>query len=82
MGDRFEVGKSYAWADSGPDPFTVLSRSAKMITVTNGGNTWRMLLRYDERGEYVRDSSMGEKRNDPCPIFMSRPQWEDPTWKL
>lgn len=71
--DKFEVGKSYDWADISFDPFTVLRRTEKTITVTNGSNTWRMLIRHDEDGmEYVRDSSMGRSNYS---LFISRPIW-------
>ena len=71
--DRFEVGKTYDWADSCFDPFTVLRRTEKTITVTNGNNTWRMLIHHDEDGmEYVRDSSMGRSKYS---LFISRPVW-------
>lgn len=75
---KFEVGKSYGWADNGFDPFTVLHRTEKTIKVTNGVNTWRMLIRHEDDGdEFVRDSSMGRSNYSLC---ISRPQWEDPTW--
>lgn len=70
---KFEIGKSYTWADVCYDPFTVLRRTEKTITVTNGSSTWRMLLRHDEDGmEYVCDSSMGRSRYS---LFISRPIW-------
>lgn len=73
MGKQFEVGKSYEWADICYDPFTVLRRTEKTITVTNGVNTWRMLIRHDEDGdEFVRDSSMGRSNYS---LFISRPIW-------
>ena len=70
--DKFEVGKSYTFADRGLDPITVLSRTAQTITVTNGQNTWRMIVRTDDRGEYVRDSSMPVRYRDE---FTSRPEY-------
>ena len=71
--DKFEVGKSYTWADNSFDPFTVLRRTEKTITVTNGYNTWRMLVRHDEVGmEWVRDSTMDNSRYS---LFISRPVW-------
>ena len=75
--DQFEVGKSYRWSEIGLDPMTVLSRSSKTIMVTNGQSTWRMLLRHDDRGEYVMDSSVPKSFRD---MYTSRPQWEEPTW--
>lgn len=70
---KFEVGRSYAWADCGFDPFTVLRRTEKTITVTNGTCTWRMLIHHDEDGnEWVRDSTMDRSRYS---LFISRPQW-------
>ena len=80
MNDRFEVGKSYAWRESGLDPFTVLARTKKTIVVTNRVNTWRMRLRYDDVGEYVKDSSMDFGRREKYGPFMSRPQWIDESW--
>ena len=72
---QFEVGKTYRWADPCFDPFTVLSRTAKTIMVTNGNSTWRMRLRYESDGEkYVKDSSMD---NSKYSIFISRPYWID-----
>lgn len=72
--EKFVVGKSYRWADPGPDPFTVLKRTEKTITVTNGGNTWRMLVRIDKDGnEWVRDSSMGDFSE--YSMFLSRAMW-------
>ena len=71
---KFEVGKSYEWADCGFDPFTVLSRTEKTILVTNGSNTWRMRIRHEDDGEeWVRDSSMGDRSK--YSMFISRPQW-------
>ena len=71
--DKFEVGKTYSWADGSYDPFTVLRRTEKTITVTNGVCTGRMLVRHDEDGmEYVRDSSMGRSNYS---LFISRPIW-------
>ena len=70
---EFEVGKTYDWADNGLDPITVLRRTAKTITVTNGTCTWRMLIHHDEDGmEYVRDSSMDHSKYS---LFISRPIW-------
>lgn len=70
--DKFEVGKSYRWLEIGFDPFTVLRRTEKTITVTNGPSTWRMLVRIDDDGvEYVRDSSM---RAWGC-MFKSKASW-------
>lgn len=71
--DKFEVGKTYDWADPCFDPITVLKRTDKTITVTNGTNTWRMLLRHDSDGsEYVCDSTMGKGHHIQ---FTSRPTW-------
>lgn len=74
MPKKFEVGKTYTWADTCYDPFTVISRTEKTITVRNSSNTWRMLVRHDEDGmEFVRDSSMGRSNYS---LFISRPIWE------
>ena len=56
---RFEVGKEYYH-----DGFTikVIKRTEKMITVTNGHATWRMLIRSDSAGEFVIDSSARNKK--------------------
>lgn len=55
----FEVGRVYEPNDRSYDPITVLSRTEKTITVTNGRSTWRMLVRHDEDGnEFVVDSSV------------------------
>lgn len=70
---KFVVGERYDWADGGFDPFTVLKRTAKMITVTNGSSTWRMKIRIDEYGdEWVKDSSTD---NSKYSLFISRPIW-------
>lgn len=62
---KFEVGKTYHWFDRSYDPFTVLSRTEKTITVTNGQNTWRMLVRVRPGwGEYVCDSSMPKRYHE------------------
>ena len=53
----FEVGKSY-YGDDCADPITVLKRTPKTITVTNGHATWRMLIRVLDGVEYVIDSSV------------------------
>ena len=79
MSDRFEVGKSYWWLESGLDPFTVLARTDKTIVVTNGRSSWRMRLRYDDVGEYVKDSSMDRSQYKYSP-FMSRPKWIVESW--
>lgn len=75
---EFEVGRSYAWADPGYDPFTVLRRTEKTILVTNKTCVWRMLIRHDESGEYVIDSSVPQLFRS---MFTSRAIWLDPTWK-
>ena len=72
MEKEFEAGKSYTWADRSYDPFTVLKRTEKTITVTNGCNTWRMMIRHDEKGEFVHDSTMGKNNYD---LFTSRPSY-------
>lgn len=59
---RFEVGKTYRWADSGFDPIKVLRRTEKTIWVTNGGASWRMRIKHDEHGdEFVVDSSVPKR---------------------
>ena len=73
MSEKFEVGLTYTWADIGYDPFTVLRRTEKTITVTNGSNTWRMLIRHDDDGnEWVRDSTADRSKYS---LFISRPHW-------
>lgn len=69
---RFEVGKVYNWEERGFDSFTVLSRTDKSITVCNGTNTWRMMIRTDERGEWVCDSSQPRYAQN---MFISRPEY-------
>lgn len=73
MSDRFEAGKTYLWADPCFDPFTVVSRTEKTILVTNNVITWRMRIRHDDAGEYVKDSSMDRSPYKNCP-FTSRPR--------
>ena len=69
---KFEVGKVYNWFERGFDPFTVLDRTDKTITVCNGTNTWRMRVRTDDLGEYVIDSSEPKGARD---LFTSRPEY-------
>lgn len=70
---KFEEGFTYRWADPCFDPFTVVSRTAKTVTVRNGSHSWRMLVRTDESGnEYVRDSAAGKNQYD---VFTSRATW-------
>lgn len=70
---KFEEGFTYNWADPCFDPFTVVSRTAKTITVNNGSHLWRMLVRTNESGnEFVRDSAAGKNNYD---VFTSRATW-------
>lgn len=70
---KFEEGFTYRWADPCFDPFTVVSRTAKTITVNNGSHSWRMLVRTDDYGnEFVRDSAAGKNQYD---VFTSRAMW-------
>ena len=65
MSKFFEVGMSYRANDSRYDPIKVLRRTNKCIFVTNGSNTWRMLVRVDDEGnEYATDSSIPNKWRD------------------
>lgn len=60
---KFIVGKTYAWADSRFDPFHILSRTDKTVTVSNNNCTWRMKIRHDHDGvEWVRDSANHTKK--------------------
>ena len=70
--EKFEVGKMYSWADRSYDPFTVLSRTEKTITVRNNSVQWKMLIHTDEHGEYVCDSSMPKRVRS---MFTSRPTY-------
>lgn len=70
--NKFEVGKVYNWFEHGFDPFTVLERTAKTITVCNGTNTWRMRIRQDDKGEWVCDSCQPRYAQD---MFISRPEY-------
>lgn len=59
---KFEVGKTYELYQREYGKLTVLKRTAKCITVTNGGSTWRMVIRKDCKGnEWVIDSSVPMK---------------------
>lgn len=70
---KFEEGFTYRWADPCFDPFTVVSRTAKTITVNNGSHLWRMLVRTNNNGnEFVRDSAAGKNQYD---VFTSRATW-------
>lgn len=54
----FEVGKQYEADDFGFDPITIIWRTKRYVTVTNGQNTWRTIIRMDNKGnEYVMDTS-------------------------
>lgn len=56
---KFEVGKRYEFYQREYGSITVLRRTPKCIVVTNGGSTWRMVIRKDTEGsEYVVDSSV------------------------
>ena len=62
---QFEVGKKYEWYQREYGEIEVLRRTKKCVVVTNGGSTWRMVIRKDEDGEeYVVDSSVPEKWRD------------------
>lgn len=73
---KFEEGFTYRWADPCFDPFTVVSRTAKTITVNNGSHLWRMLVRTNNNGnEFVRDSSAGKNQYDwftSCATWVER----------
>ena len=69
---RFEVGKTYENNDGRFDPVTVISRTPKTVTVTNGPHTWRMKVRTDANGnEYVMDSSAG-RWQEVCKYLSTR----------
>lgn len=71
---QFEVGKRYEWNQGDWGSITVLRRTQKSITATNGGSTWRMLIRRDTDGnEYVVDSSVPQKWRD---AFTCSAKWE------
>ena len=71
---KFEIGKRYEWYQREYGWIKVLRRTAKCITVTNGGSTWRMVIRQDtEDNEYVVDSSVPEKWRD---AFTCSAKWE------
>lgn len=65
MNKTFEVGKSYEAADIGFDPITVIRRTPKTITVSNGSATWRMRIRAFANGiEYAIDSTLPPRHRD------------------
>ena len=71
---QFEIGKRYEWYQREYGWIKVLRRTAKCITVTNGGSTWRMVIRKDTEGnEYVIDSSVPERWRD---AFTCSAKWE------
>ena len=71
---QFEVGKRYEWYQREYGDIKVLDRTQKSIKVTNGGSTWRMLIRRDTDGnEYVVDSSVPQKWRD---AFTCSAKWE------
>ena len=58
----FEVGRMYEPADRSYDPITILSRTEKTVTATNGRTTWKMRIKHDEDGhEFVVDSCVPKK---------------------
>lgn len=70
----FEVGKRYEWYHREYGNITVLRRTPKCIVVTNGGSTWRMIVRTDTEGsEYVVDSTVPEKWRD---CFTCSARWQ------
>ena len=71
---KFIAGKTYEWYQREYGEIKVLRRTDKMITVTNGGSTWRMKIRIDDKGnEYVVDSSVPKKWQD---AFTCSAEWE------
>ena len=74
MPKKFEVGKRYEWYQREYGSITVLRRTEKSITVTNGGTEWRMMLRKDSEGsEFVVDTSVPAKWRD---AFTCSARWE------
>lgn len=62
---KFEVGKTYEWYQAEYGHIEVLKRTPKYIWVTNGGSTWRMIVRLDKDGnEYVVDLTVPAKWRD------------------
>lgn len=62
---KFEIGKRYEWYQREYGSIQILRRTPKCVVVTNGGSTWRMLVREDPDGnEYVVDSSVPYKWRD------------------
>jgi len=71
---KFEVGKHYEWYQSEYGEIEVLRRTPKYIVVTNGGTTWRMLVKTDGDGnEFVSDSCVPKKWQD---CFTCSAKWE------
>ena len=71
---KFEVGKTYEWYQAEYGSIKVLKRTPKCIVATNGGSTWRMIVRKDAEGnEYVVDSSVPTKWRD---AFTCNAKWE------
>ena len=68
MNKTFEVGKTYEAAERlRYDPITVIKRTARMITVTNGQTTWKMRIRAFANGiEYAVDSAEPRRYRDGC----------------
>ena len=74
MAKRFEVGKTYEWYQREYGAITVLRRTEKSITVTNGGSNWRMTIRKDsDESEFVVDSTVPKKWRD---AFTCSARWE------
>ena len=72
---KFEVGKTYEWYQREYGSITVLKRTDKSITVTNGGSTWWMKIRTDDdNNEFVIDSTVPKKWRE---AFTCSAKWEE-----
>ncbi len=70
---KFEIGKKYEWYQSEYGEIEILRRTPKCVVVTNGGSTWRMIVRTDADGnEYVIDSTVPRKWRD---AFTCSSEW-------
>ena len=72
---KLEVGKTSGCAESGSPSVTVLKRTSRTVTVTNGSHVWRMLIRIDQDGnEYTVDSSVPPNWRDS---YRWSAKWEE-----
>ena len=59
---RFEIGKWYRANDCAFEPIQIIRRTPKCVVVKNWfGVEWRMVVKEDDKCEYVTDSTVPQK---------------------